>query len=228
MRHQPAGVEQLLDAIDKLDAIEADERSVLDDDGVTALIEISDMRDLIRFLASGIRVGDRFVNMKPELDGADSDDIGKSPYVDSQGERTTPPGSIWRVIDVANAPDSIGIVCEVTGGWINPTFAELQDPEPVHSGVRPMKIIDVFRVDAWDGGDRQNFAFYVNQEGNTREGVKGQVGAHDAVTPTSLVVFDSVQEAKDNSRAAIRYMVWSKLTPLERSAVGLPQYEEPK
>jgi|GEM_PF-2705631 len=40
----------LLEIIDKLDAVENDERSVLDDDGVAALIELSDSRDAIREL----------------------------------------------------------------------------------------------------------------------------------------------------------------------------------
>jgi hypothetical protein len=38
----------LIRILDQLDAIENDERSVLDDDGVTALIELSDQRDTLR------------------------------------------------------------------------------------------------------------------------------------------------------------------------------------
>jgi len=38
----------ILNAIDRLDAIENDERSILDDDGIAALIELSDMRNFIR------------------------------------------------------------------------------------------------------------------------------------------------------------------------------------
>ena len=41
----------LTSIIDRLDAVEADERSVLDDDGIAALIELSDARDDIRALA---------------------------------------------------------------------------------------------------------------------------------------------------------------------------------
>lgn len=40
----------LLAAIETLDAVEADDRSVLDDDGVVALIELSDARGCIRDL----------------------------------------------------------------------------------------------------------------------------------------------------------------------------------
>lgn len=48
----------LIKAIDTLDRIEADERSVMDDDGIPALIELSDHRDTIRAcldLAAGLR-----------------------------------------------------------------------------------------------------------------------------------------------------------------------------
>jgi hypothetical protein len=38
----------LIRILDQLDAVENDERSVLDDDGVTALIELSDQRDTLR------------------------------------------------------------------------------------------------------------------------------------------------------------------------------------
>lgn len=41
----------ILAIIDRLDAVEADERSVMDDDGIAALIELSDARDDIRALA---------------------------------------------------------------------------------------------------------------------------------------------------------------------------------
>lgn len=41
-------VRGVLKIIDRLDAIERAERTVLDDDGIAALIELSDSRDLIR------------------------------------------------------------------------------------------------------------------------------------------------------------------------------------
>jgi hypothetical protein len=40
----------LIPILDRLDAVENDERSVLDDDGIAALIDLSDQRDSIREL----------------------------------------------------------------------------------------------------------------------------------------------------------------------------------
>lgn len=56
-----------------------------------------------------------YVNMKPE---PDTDHMG--------AERITPAGSVWRVTEVT--PDYTSIVCDATGGWINPTAAQLADP----------------------------------------------------------------------------------------------------
>lgn len=50
-RARGVGAAHLLSIIDRLDAVEADERSVMDDDGIAALIELSDARDDIRALA---------------------------------------------------------------------------------------------------------------------------------------------------------------------------------
>ena len=41
----------LISIVDRLDAVEAEERSVLDDDGISALIDLSNARDDIRALA---------------------------------------------------------------------------------------------------------------------------------------------------------------------------------
>ena len=61
------------------------------------------------------KIGDLFVNLQPEMDSDHHDN-----------ERTTPPGSVWRVTEVT--PDYVSIVCDTTGGWINPTTDELRDP----------------------------------------------------------------------------------------------------
>lgn len=39
---------QILEILDRLDAIEKEERTVMDNDGIAALIELSDLRNVIR------------------------------------------------------------------------------------------------------------------------------------------------------------------------------------
>lgn len=75
-------------------------------------------------------IGDRFRNLHPELDGADSSDVGVCPYTDENGERTTPAGKLWRIADINHVDSATGgtvydLVCDETGAWICPTDAEL-------------------------------------------------------------------------------------------------------
>jgi hypothetical protein len=64
--------------------------------------------------AEAADVGDRFKSRKPELD------------TDHEGnERTTPAGSIWRVVEV-NWPNA-HLACDSTGAWIIPTVSELAE-----------------------------------------------------------------------------------------------------
>ncbi len=75
-------------------------------------------------------IGDTFINLLPELDGADDSEIGVNPFVDEEGERTTPPGHVWRIADVNHVDHCAGgtvwdLVCDATGAWICPTDVEL-------------------------------------------------------------------------------------------------------
>lgn len=58
------------------------------------------------------KIGDHFTSLNPELDLDENDQ-----------ERITPAGSIWRVTDLGN--DYVSIVCDATGGWINPSPDQL-------------------------------------------------------------------------------------------------------
>lgn len=62
-----------------------------------------------------IKPGDRFTNTRAETDSDDG-----------ETELVTPAGSVWAVTEVQHS--YISIVCEATGGWINPTPAELRNP----------------------------------------------------------------------------------------------------
>lgn len=59
-----------------------------------------------------ISIGNLYCSLRDELD------------LDHESqERVTPAGSTWRVTDVDET--YISIVCDATGGWINPTAEEL-------------------------------------------------------------------------------------------------------
>jgi len=58
------------------------------------------------------RIGQLFSNVLPE---SDSDENG--------ADRITPAGSTWRVTEVGD--EYVSIVCDATGGWINPTHDEM-------------------------------------------------------------------------------------------------------
>lgn len=92
-----------------------------------------------------ISIGDRFANVHAELDGADSDQIGTNPFVDAEGERTTPPRSIWVVTRVY--AQYVTIVCELTGAAINPTWEELRNSamyEPIEPADSPVEDQELF------------------------------------------------------------------------------------
>lgn len=64
---------------------------------------------------SPITVGSKFISLRDELDSDENDE-----------DRITPAGSLWRVTHLADKRDmSWSIVCDKTGGWINPNEAEL-------------------------------------------------------------------------------------------------------
>lgn len=85
-----------------------------------------------------------------------------------------------------------------------------------------MLVIEVWKVMSWDGGDRHNFAFYVDRKVGSKDEMQAQIGKHDTVYADNLVVFDSIDEAHENSIRKARINAWHKLTPVERRALNLP------
>jgi hypothetical protein len=79
--------------------------------------------------AAEIEVGNLFLSRYPELDSADSSEIGINRFVGRDGERWTPARSVWRVTEVSAGlgNEFVSIVCDETGGWINPSPLELLD-----------------------------------------------------------------------------------------------------
>ncbi len=78
-----------------------------------------------------IRRGDLFRNKYPELDGADTAEIGVNRYVNRDGVRWTPAGNVWVVTDMGGGPGTeyVTIVCHETGAAINPSPSELLDTD---------------------------------------------------------------------------------------------------
>jgi hypothetical protein len=57
-------------------------------------------------------IGDLYKSLRDELD-----------MDENRRDRITPAGSVWRVTEVE--PTFISIVCDATGGWINPDATDL-------------------------------------------------------------------------------------------------------
>jgi hypothetical protein len=88
-----------------------------------------------------------------------------------------------------------------------------------------MKVIEVWRVSVWDGGDRQNFSHYIDGK-VPKEEVKASVSQYDDVSAAVLVVYDDPKEQLADSLLEIKRRAWHKLDPQERDALGMR--EEPK
>lgn len=82
-----------------------------------------------------------------------------------------------------------------------------------------MRQIECNAVDLWDGGDRQNFAFYIHDD-VSNEAIKA-AHPHCHIRAVTLTVFDSLEEVAENDVKKLRQSAWDKLTPLERQALGL-------
>ena len=82
-----------------------------------------------------------------------------------------------------------------------------------------MHVIECKRVDLWDGGDRQKFGFYINNDVSDAEIEKAHPHCH--IEPTVLVVFDHLEQIDEFKAIELRRKVWDKLSPLERVAIGM-------
>lgn len=84
-----------------------------------------------------------------------------------------------------------------------------------------MQVIEVKRIDTWDGGERHNFHAYVSNTIPDDEINKQKQYRNCHITPMLLTVFDSLEEIEQNSKANLRKSAYAKLTPLEREAIDL-------
>lgn len=87
-----------------------------------------------------------------------------------------------------------------------------------------MKHLIVKQVDLRDGGDRQEFGFFIDAS-VSNEAIKG-AHPHCYVHTKSIKVYDTLAEVKEYSTKELRKSAWAKLSTLEREALGM--LEEPK
>lgn len=80
------------------------------------------------------------------------------------------------------------------------------------------------RVDLWDGGERHNFGFYI-EEGVPEGDIKNTY-PHCTIRTEVITIFETLDEVKENSIAKLRRSAWLKLSPQERKALNM--IEEPK
>lgn len=82
-----------------------------------------------------------------------------------------------------------------------------------------MQVIECWSIQQWDGGDRQNHAFYLTSAEEKEKYMKTH--KQDAAVKTTLVVYDTLDEVAENDRKKVRERALAKLTPLEKMALGI-------
>ena len=82
-----------------------------------------------------------------------------------------------------------------------------------------MQTIECWDVAVWDGGDRHNHKFYVASEEEAKKWK--EKNKYDFIQKRTFVIFDTVEEAEDNDLATVRKRLLSKLTTIEKRALGI-------
>ncbi len=81
-----------------------------------------------------------------------------------------------------------------------------------------MQVIECYSIMVWDSGERHNHRFYVASEAEAKKWK--QQNKYDEYSKQTIVVFDSLEEAKENETSKVRERALAKLTELERKALG--------
>ena len=82
-----------------------------------------------------------------------------------------------------------------------------------------MKQFEVYDIQQWDGGSMHHHKFYLASKEEAEKYIAGN--KYDRYDHKFLIVFDTIEEAKDNDLKTVRARVIAKLTPLERRAMGV-------
>lgn len=81
-----------------------------------------------------------------------------------------------------------------------------------------MKLITVFDIQVWDGGDRHNHKLYVESEDAAKEWVK--INHYDTYYKKEMMVYSDLEDYKENSPENLKNKALAKLTAEERKALG--------
>lgn len=84
-----------------------------------------------------------------------------------------------------------------------------------------MQQLEVYDIQKWDGGNSHRHSFYLSSQ--EQADLYKKKHPHDCIYKTTLIIFDSIEEAEAHSEAKVRRAVWDKLSPLERKAIGMAE-----
>ena len=81
-----------------------------------------------------------------------------------------------------------------------------------------MKVIKLYSIQSWDGGDRHNHKFYLTSKKEADKWHKKNT--YDAVREVEIEIFDTLEEWEEWEEGNLRERALSKLTEAERRALG--------
>jgi gamma-glutamylcysteine synthetase len=81
-----------------------------------------------------------------------------------------------------------------------------------------MQVIKCWDIQAWDGGEHTNHAFYIASE--AEKDVYMKTHTYDSAYERTFIIFDTLEEMSDNTKAKIKERALAKLTIEERAILG--------
>ena len=81
-----------------------------------------------------------------------------------------------------------------------------------------VKILKLYSVQVWDGGDRHNHKFYLTSKEEADRWLAANT--YDGVYEKTVEIFDTIEDWKDWSKGKVKEQALAKLTPEERRALG--------
>ena len=81
-----------------------------------------------------------------------------------------------------------------------------------------MKVLNLWSVQVWDGGDRHNHKFYLTSK-EEAEKYKA-ANKYDEIYEKQIEIFDTLEEWADWNTGKVKERALSKLTAEERRALG--------
>lgn len=82
-----------------------------------------------------------------------------------------------------------------------------------------MQIMNLFRLDRWDGGDRHIPTNYYFKDKDVADAAKGQ---HGQIMPATIVICEHPDDVKNMDNVDTMTRALKKLSNKEREMVGLP------